>query len=217
MSTDGQVELVVFDLGRVLVRICDNWQHACRVARVPVPFKDLDEFGKAKLLELVHASEVGRMDQDEFYRHAGELFGVDPAHVALMSDAYLLGTYPGAVELIHELIARGYETACLSNTNVNHWRIMADPTSPCALPFDRMAYHFASQLIGLRKPDDAIYAHVENVSGKRGNQIVFFDDLRENIEGATRRGWSAHQISTERDPVAQMREVLCSLHCLGGT
>ena len=202
------VRLVVFDLGRVLVRICDNWQHACEVAGVSVSFRALDAATEAQMHELVCANETGKLDQVAFCEQAARFFDADPAHVAASSSAYLLGAFPGAVELLEELMANGYETGCLSNTNARHWSIMLDPSSPSALPLDRMTYRFASQEIGLRKPDDAIYAHVERVSGKQGGQIVFFDDLEANVAAARHRGWRAHQIRTDTDPIAQVRQHL---------
>jgi putative hydrolase of the HAD superfamily len=201
----------------VLVRICENWRHAFEVARIEIGSVEIDDARRAALRELVFASESGRMDNDEFCRRAGDLFRVPPAQVAAMSDVYLLGIYPGAVELIDELHERGYATACLSNTNANHWRLMSDPAGPCCLPLERLQHRFGSHLIGARKPDDAIYAHVERATGFRGPQVVFFDDMMENVEGARRRGWGAHQIDRERDePVPQMREVLASCGVLRG-
>jgi glucose-1-phosphatase len=172
---------------------------------VPVPFRALDEATQVQMHELVCASETGKLDQAAFCERASRLFDADPRHVAASSDAYLLGAFPGAVELLDELMGSGYETACLSNTNANHWSIMLDPSSPSALPLDRLTYRFASQEIGLRKPDEAIYVHVERVSGKRGNQIVFFDDLEANVAAAQRRGWRAHQIRIDADPIEQVR------------
>jgi putative hydrolase of the HAD superfamily len=207
--------LIVFDLGRVLVRICENWRHAFEVARIELGSVEIDDARRTALRELVFANESGRMDHDEFCRRAGELFNVPSAHVAAMSDVYLLGVYPGAVELIDELHESGYATACLSNTNANHWRLMSDPAAPCCLPLERLRHRFGSHLIGLRKPDEAIYAHLERETGFSGPQIVFFDDMIENVEGATRRGWRAHLIDRERDqPVAQMREILASCGAL---
>lgn len=202
--SDG-VKLVVFDLGRVLIRICESWQHACQVAGVPVPFRALDDATKAQMHELVCANEVGAVDQAGFCERASRLFDTDPAHVAASSDAYILGAFPGAIELLEELMALGYETACLSNTNARHWSIMLDPAGASSLPLDRLTYRFASQEIGARKPDDAIYEHVERVSGKRGGQIIFFDDLAENVAAATRRAWRAHQIRIDTDPIPQVR------------
>jgi len=64
---------------------------------------------------------------------------------------------------------------------------------------------------GLRKPDDAIYAHVERATGVPGGQIVFFDDVEENVEAARRRGWRAcHVDPRPDDPLSQVRAFLAA-------
>lgn len=73
------------------------------------------------------------------------------------------------------------------------------------LPLDRLTYRFASHLVGAVKPDDAIYAHVERVTGVAPGSIVFFDDLEANVAAAARRGWRAHQVRVDADPIAQVR------------
>ena len=62
---NGDIRLICFDLGRVLIRLCDGWHHACEVAGVPAPPPFTDE-QRAKLQKLVHISEIGQMSQEEF-------------------------------------------------------------------------------------------------------------------------------------------------------
>ncbi len=204
----NDVRLVVFDLGRVLIRICDDWKHACAVAGVPAPGIELSDAATAALHEAVCAAEVGRIDLDEFARASAPHLGISPEHVVALSHAYLRGPYPGASELLDDLRAAGVATACLSNTNANHWRLMTDPAGPNFMPFDRLTHRFASHLVRARKPDDRIYAHVEAETGVGPGEIIFFDDVDENIETARRRGWDAHQIRIDADPIAQARTVL---------
>jgi putative hydrolase of the HAD superfamily len=119
------------------------------------------------------------------------------------------GPYPGAVELLDALSAAGVPTACLSNTNDPHWRLMNDPVSHTYFPFHKLTHAFASHLVRLRKPDDAIYAHVERATGVPGEKIVFFDDVEENVEGARRCGWRACHVDPRPDePLLQVRAVL---------
>jgi glucose-1-phosphatase len=206
MSTS--VRLIVFDLGRVLVRICDSWDHACEVARLPVRLPPRDDARRARLLESTALMETGRIATAEFCQRVARVFEVEPSHVASIIDSYLLGAYPGVVELLDELNRAGYVTACLSNTQTEHWNQMWDGSARAALPMDRIQRHFASHLIGLRKPDDAAYAHVERNTGFTGGQIVFFDDMLENVEAARRRDWWAHQILQDADPIEQVRHHL---------
>jgi FMN phosphatase YigB (HAD superfamily) len=112
------------------------------------------------------------------------------------------------VELIDELSARGVRTACLSNTGEVHWRQVNDPADPNFLPLDRLTWRFASHLIGIMKPHDGIYEHVERTTGLPPASMLFFDDLEPNIAAARRRGWRAHQIQCDSDPIAQARAIL---------
>src|SRR5262249_11120770 len=99
------IKLVVFDLGRVLIRICDNWHHACEVAKVEVPMQPLSEQQKAGIFAIVCQSEVGKMDRHGFFSAAGKILGLSPQDVQRMSDAYLLGPFDGAVQLLDDLHA----------------------------------------------------------------------------------------------------------------
>ena len=201
--------LVVFDLGRVLVRICDDVAHACRVAGVTAAVVGpLSAEQRAVVHQYVCAHETGAMDNDEYCRRNAAVFGIPPGDVRAMLDHYILGPCPGAVELVDELKARGVPTACLSNTNPAHWRLMYDPRSPAYFPLDRLDHQFASQVIKARKPDPAIYAFVERATGHDPREIVFFDDRPENVDAAVARGWQAHVVRDATDPIAEVRRYL---------
>ena len=176
---------------------------------MPVPAGELEPRVWAALHDLVCRVEVGEITPAEFCRRAAPALDLRTEQAAAMWDSYPRGTYAGAVELLDELRDGGVALACLSNTNAAHWQLLADPASHSYFPFDRLTHAFASHLLRLRKPDDAIYAHVEGVTGARGDRIVFFDDVRENIDGARRRGWRAYWIDpTPYDPIPQIREAL---------
>jgi FMN phosphatase YigB (HAD superfamily) len=207
------IRLVVFDLGRVLVKICDNWQHAAEVAKLPSPLPQFDEKTRASLRAEVFANERGELSQTDFCDRAGSLLGIDPQHVHTMSNIYLLGTFPRVGQLLDDLTESGRAIACLSNTNDNHWRIMFSNDEQYA-ELNRLQHRFASHLIALRKPDPKIYQHVEEATGFSPSEILFFDDMLDNIESARRRGWWAEQILPDENPVAQMRRHLIRFNVL---
>ena len=202
------IELVVFDLGRVLIRICDDWRHACEVAGVPAPTGPPAAQVLAQVNEIAGRYDRGEVDLQRFAREVAAASGQRAEDIVALQQAYLLGAYPGAAELIDELCRTCVRTACLSNTTDNHWRMMLDPSGPHFLPLGRMTYRFASFQLGMRKPQDQIYAHVEQAAGVGPRQVVFFDDAVENIAAAARRGWHAHRIVAGVDPIAQAREHL---------
>jgi putative hydrolase of the HAD superfamily len=164
---------------------------------------------RAKFHDAICRVEVGEIAHEDFCRQVSELFGVEPEQVRAASDAFPRGMYPGAIELLDELNELRVATACLSNTNESHWRLMADPRSHTYFAFDRLTHAFASHLVKRRKPDAELYAHVEREAGVAGGSIVFFDDVAENVEGARRRGWRACLVDpAPDDPLPQIRAFL---------
>jgi FMN phosphatase YigB (HAD superfamily) len=204
------IELVLFDLGRVLIRLCDDWKHACRVAGVTLrtDLPEPDEQTIARAQAIVERYDTGQIDGKTFAREIAPLRGLTADDVIAFHNCFLQGPYPGAVELIDDLSAAGIRTACLSNTGEVHWRQVNDPRDPNFLPLERLTWRFASHLIGVMKPHDRIYQHVEKTTDLPPASMLFFDDLEPNVAAARRRGWQAHQIQVDSDPIEQARIVL---------
>lgn len=198
LSSD--VRLICFDLGRVLIRICDDWRQACGLAGVSLPEGLLSAERVARFKEVGVAHELGRISNEAFYEQAGEAVGLAAGDVQKLLEVWLLGAYPGVTGLIDYVMGLDVRTACLSNTNACHWAMMTGKTGPNALPLGRLHYRFASQELGLAKPDGAIFEHVERTTKVRGGEILFFDDHGPNIEAARKRGWRAVQVPQMDDP-----------------
>jgi putative hydrolase of the HAD superfamily len=208
-SSESSIQLVVFDLGRVLVRICNDWRHACERIGIEPPAQIEDAQTQSQLLAAFQLAEIGGLGLAQFAERAGPLMGLSANQVHAMSDAFILGPYPGATDLLDELSRAGVRTACLSNTNEHHWGLLSQPGHRAFLPMDRLNHRFASHLIRSRKPDEAIYSHVERETGVAGIAILFFDDVAENIEAAKRRGWNVQRIDSALDePIGQIRSAL---------
>ncbi len=197
------IQLIIFDLGGVLIRLCDGWDHACELAGV-TPTKSLTDDVKDEVIKLVHLEEVGALSKDEFFERSAPHLGLTPEEAKAMSDAWLCGAYPGIDDLIDTLHTAGFQTACLSNTNANHWQAMTTPDHPNNLPLEKLHHRFASHLVRDRKPNLSIYQHVEQATGQPPEAILFFDDAPENIEAAKARGWHAMQVTDQNDPASQM-------------
>jgi len=201
--------LICFDLGRVLVRICDGWSHAFEVAGLEgaAPEIATPEL-KAALSANVHAFEIGAITPAAFAEDCARLLLRPPEVVHAILDAWVRGATPGATQLLDELAARGHALACLSNTNERHWELMSAWDAEQDRIWPRLGLRCASHELQLRKPDPAIYAELERRSGALASQIVFFDDLADNVLAARARGWRAVEVTSREDPVAEMRSWL---------
>jgi HAD superfamily hydrolase (TIGR01509 family) len=205
---DRDIRLVCFDLGRVLVQLVDGWPHACQLAGVVTDNVAWTPAKRDRVSLLNHHYEKGELTCEAFRRQVADELACEPGHVEAIYGQWIRGPFPGVAELIDELHASGagINTACLSNTNAHHWSIMMG--HPRFAPLQKLRHPFASHLIRHAKPDPRIYAHVEERLGLAPAQIVFFDDLHENVHTAAARGWLAHTIDTVIDPVVQIRQVL---------
>ena len=209
------ITLVVFDLGRVLVRIADGWGDAFDRAglghlRAGLDEKLRDRQVRRAVEQHVHALEHGHVLPEVFCAEAGRLIGCDAAQVATTLDTFIHGAYPGAVELLDDLRGAGVRTACLSNTNLRHFQLMEGWLAPADRVLPRLDVRGASHELRLRKPAPEIYAALERLAGTPAREILFFDDLADNVAAARARGWRAEQVRSREDPIAEMRRALAA-------
>jgi putative hydrolase of the HAD superfamily len=207
------IKLVVFDLGRVLIRICNDWSEACNRAGVTWAAEMQARMAMPVMVELAHLHDTGALDTRRFADAASPIVLMPAEDIIAAWKRYLHTAYPGVGELIDELNSRGVATACLSNTNESHWRIMSNPAETSHVPLHRLTHRFASHLAGLRKPDPAIYAYIERETKIAPASILFFDDVAENIEAAQKRGWHGWRVDPTFDnPIPHIRKELARYH-----
>jgi HAD superfamily hydrolase (TIGR01509 family) len=175
---------IVFDLGKVLVDF--DYSIAARkiAARSAKPPENLHAFlGSSPLLVEYESGRLTRAqffaavrdavgfrgDLDEFGKFFAEIFSPIEPMIALHA----------------ELRQRGLPVFIFSNTNdlaIEHIR----RDFPFFNDFD--GYIFSYE-VGAMKPDAKIYEALENLTGKRGADLIYIDDRAENIDTAVKRGW----------------------------
>ncbi len=204
------VKIVVFDWGGVILRICRSWDEGCGRAGLEVRGgSDAPELASERR-RIAHEYQIGALDCDAFCRGladaTGGLYSAD--EMRRIHDAWLIEEYPGVAELVARLTNTPLiTTGMLSNTNHLHWaqQLHAHEGGTSRFPTARLLEHrHASHLLGIAKPEARIYERFEAASGFRGEDILFFDDLAENIAAARSRGWRAEQIDHTADTASQM-------------
>jgi FMN phosphatase YigB (HAD superfamily) len=205
------VDLVVFDLGGVLVRIVRSWTEAHARAGLPShPITESAEFA-ARRAELAHAYGVAALTADAYLAAVAEASrGVyTPADVRRILELWQYAEYPRSGEVLDAVERAGVEAVALSNTNDTHWPVLRPASGVPAYPtVARFRRAYASHELGLAKPDPAVFAAVEADTGHAAAGILFFDDTAEYVEAARAHGWRAEVIDPLADPSAQLLALL---------
>ena len=197
--------IVAFDLGGVLVRICNLWSDAVELA---LPAQRLNEgLGLLDDSAALVAYQAGECDTSEYLVELAAFLGcTTPDQAKRVHNAILLEPFSGTAELAQDVLSAGLETGCLSNTNDLHWQEIFDSGR---FPFaDLLAVKVASHHVGVNKPDPAMFEAFERKSGFSGSEIVYFDDTMKNVEAARARGWQAHYVDPSDGPSSQVRRTL---------
>ena len=178
---------LIFDFGNVLIEIDP--------ARSIEAFQTLGAQADLHLdADFFHDFETGAITATEFrralrsqLRWASADSSIDRAWNEL-----LLEVPPRTLAKLHQLRAKGYKLALLSNTNPIHIdevrrRLRPFGYAEFARCFERIFYSYE---MGLRKPDPAIYAAVDRELGiANPAEVLFIDDNAANIASADAYGW----------------------------
>ena len=179
-------KLILFDLGRVLADL------GSPTAQMRLPTSD-DEFWALWLsLPIVQSFERGDICPDDFLaRLASELdITEDPDDFRQR----FLDWHPrlySAVEPLVSSLAPKCKLALLSNTNILHWNLIHNQ----ATVFQHFDCLFLSYEIGYCKPENNAFEFVLDNVSVSSSDILFLDDMEQNIAAANRLGIQAVQVN----------------------
>ena len=187
-------QAVVFDLGKVLLDFDYAISARNIAARSSSPV--------ARVLKVIEQSplliryETGLVSSEEFYAQVSAETGFrgDLAEFSRLFGDMFFPIEP-MLQLHARLAAREIPTFIFSNTNemaVRHIRLR--------FPFFKsFAAHIFSYEHGAMKPDPKLYEVVESRTQCEKEEILYLDDLLENVETGRARGWQVvHHRSAEQ-------------------
>ncbi len=197
--------IVVFDLGKVLV----DFDYSIAGRRIAAQ-TNLTPADVQKFLDhspLLYRFETGLMMQQEFFdevrQHTGFRGGFEE-FASYFADIFW--EIPPMIELHAALRRKGIPTYILSNTN-DLAMVHIRRNFPFYANFDG---YILSYEVKAMKPDAKIYEALEEMSGKRGADILYLDDRPENVDAGAARGW---QVILQTDP-AKSRAAIAQLGLL---
>ena len=152
--------------------------------------KFLDKFNNSAESIKVHKGEISTKEFFEYLKR----YMNDNITLEEFKNIYVNNNefFNDTIETIKKLKNLGYKVYLLSNLKeidyekfIKHFDVSI---------FDEL---FLSFKLGMLKPNDDIYQHVINKLNTKPENIYFFDDNKENVEGAIKNGINAYQVTGE--------------------
>ena len=176
--------IVVFDLGKVLLDFDYSIAGRRLAAQAGISASEVRAFLDQS--PLLHRFETGLMTQQEFFaavRRETGFRGSFEEFSGFFADIFW--EIPPMIELHATLRRKGLPTYIFSNTN-DLAMVHIHRNFPFFANFDG---YILSYQVKAMKPDAEIYEALENLSGKRGVEILYLDDRPENVAAGAARGW----------------------------
>lgn len=189
---------VIFDIGRVLI----DWDPEGFYDRAIGPAARAALFAEVDL----HGANLAIDRGAPFAGTIEALAARHPDHaeaIWLWHDRWLdmaSPEIPGSVALLRALRARSVPVFALTNFGIDTFA-QAEAAYPFLRDFDR---RYISGHLGLLKPEEALYAHVEADCGLPPGALLFTDDRPENVAAAAARGWRTHLFEGSRGWAEQL-------------
>ena len=182
------MKFFVFDLGGVL-SVPMVSKKLYEQIKWKVSYEEfLDKFNNSEESIKVHKGEISTKEFFEYLKRYMD----DNITLEEFKNIYVNNNkfFNDTIEIIKKLKNLGYKVYLLSNLKeidyekfIKHFDVSI---------FDEL---FLSFKLGMLKPNDDIYQYVINKLNTKPENIYFFDDNKENVDGAIKNGINAYQVT----------------------
>ena len=174
---NSEIKVILFDMGRVLVKIdFDAFPNALGFYT-----KEQREPFREAAMKLEYLYECGKISTEEFLDSLYVIFNSKFSKKQLL-DAYnaiIVEEHSEIISLVQR-VKHHFRLAVLSNTSDEHWRKSLE-IAPLLNLFPEK---FTSFQIRAMKPKPIVYETVISSLKVAPSEILFIDDVKENIDGA---------------------------------
>lgn len=185
--SDSSTEALLFDLGGVVFQVDFEKAFAHWAAHAGVAVQSIKaRYGADEWYE---RHERGEITAAQYFDALRDTLGIGISDEQFASgwNAIFEQEPTGVFELLQSLSAR-IPIYAFSNSNAMHQEFWERKYAKTLGLFQNV---FVSCDLGLRKPEAAAFRHVAACIGAEPQRVLFFDDTRENVDGARDIGMSA--------------------------
>lgn len=184
--------LLLFDLGNVLVKFVPE-QFPTSLGLEPHNARGQYE---NEMRNLTNQYECGKFSTEEFFAslrsfldNRFEIRALEEAFLSVLTDPI-----PGMEELVQRAAAR-VASALVSNTNEFHFTSVLRKVP--ALNY--LSKRYLSYQVGAIKPSQEFYLHVIRNEEVAPDEMLFIDDVEQNVESAERAGMAGYQFRDAKE------------------
>lgn len=191
----SSVKALLFDLGGVVIdydfnRVFARWANDSERS-----FEEIQS--RFSFDHSFEALERGEMDATDYFDSLRTSLGIDISDRQFEDgwNSVYLDEIVGMAELL-DFAKQNLPIYALTNSNAVHkkvWSIQFRKT------LSRFRTVFNSSDIGSRKPDPEVFHFIANATGVPLHQMIFYDDLMENIVGAEAVGMNTVHVTSISD------------------
>jgi glucose-1-phosphatase len=188
----NQIQTILFDLGNVIAYIDFNefWHNlGFFQAEEITPFKD-------GYTSLTLQYETGYISTDAYLNGLRTVFNNKFTNEQLEQAFSCIMQQPveGMIDIVKHVSSR-YQTALVSNTNEIHYKLSQMKYEGLEI----LHKHYLSYQLRVMKPARGFYDVIIKDQGKLASQMLFIDDIAENVESAKSMGMQGLQfVSTKQ-------------------
>jgi putative hydrolase of the HAD superfamily len=194
-DSHNPIKALLFDLGGVVIDISVERALRCWEPKSSLSVEQMRQRLVAD--EPFRQHERGELPAAGYFDHLRQVFELEASDAEIEAgwNAILVGENKESLQLVQS--ARRYLPCyAFTNTSHSHQAIWSTAFPNVISAFDRI---FSSPQLGLRKPEHAAFDAVAQEIGVHPANVLFFDDLLENVEGARAAGLQAVHVRGGED------------------
>jgi putative hydrolase of the HAD superfamily len=197
------IEGLLFDMGGVVIDIDFDpaFQAWSKYSDLPI-----EEIRSRFAMDAPYRKhERGEIESVAYFAHLRDLLQLDADHTTIANDfnAIFLEEISATVDDILRIRSR-YPCYAFTNSNPSHQEFWESSYPRAVQCFHRV---FVSSELGLRKPEPEAFAAISRETGIDLANILFFDDMEENIIGARSVGMQAVLVKSHLDVKHALQQI----------
>ncbi len=201
-KTEAAIELVLFDLGGVLI----DWEPRRLYRKIFADEAAMEAFlgtvcTPAWNLELDRGRPFAEGVAELVERHPDQRAAIEAYQVRWIE--MIGGPIDPTVSLLEDLKTHGRALRALTNWSAETFPLVRH--DPAYAFLDHFETIYVSGELGMIKPEDDIFHHVLDDVGMAAERILFIDDSAKNIATADRLGFATHQFASPAGLEAELR------------